>query len=128
MKEFQNKRKIKKVTSSIWFSGILLIFTCILLSSVLGLYQKKRQVLKLSQESQTELAKLQEKTVRVTNQLETLDTTHGKEQMIREKYNIKTEGEGVIIVMDPELKEEGIPVVKKDIWYSTKEFFRKLFD
>lgn len=128
MKEFQNKRKIKKVTSSIWFSGILLIFTCILLSSVLGLYQKKRQVLKLSQESQTELAKLQEKTVRVTNQLETLDTTHGKEQMIREKYNIKTEGEGVIIVMDPESKEEGIPVVKNDIWYSTKEFFRKLFD
>lgn len=128
MREYQHKKRIKKATSSIWFSGIILFLTLILFSSILGLYQKKKQVLRLSQESNQELAQLEEKTSRISAQLSVLNTNHGQEQMIREKYNIKSPGENVIMVMDAEPSKNVIEVEHNDFLYSIKSFFTNLFD
>ena len=128
MREFQQKKKISKVKNSIWLGAIVLFLTFILLSSVLELYQKKRQVLKLGDESRLELERLTEKSSEVSLKSALLDTPRGIEQMIREKYNIRKEGEQVVVIMDQEVKDEGIKVVKKDIWHSVKTFMKNLFD
>lgn len=128
MREYQHKRKIRNIGMSAWFLGALLFITLVLLSSVSGLYQKKKQVIKLSNESKQELQTVQEKTDRINKQLEVIGTDHGREQLIREKYNVKTEGEQVIVVMDAAKVDEGIPIIQSDFWYTIKNFFMKLFD
>lgn len=128
MREYQRRRKVKSITTSIWFLASLLFITLIIFSSVFGLYQKKKQVLKLNTESMAELNGLNQKTESINRESKILDTAHGQEKLIREKYNVKSEGEQVIVVMDQDKKIEGIKAVKTDIWYSVKNFFTSMFD
>ena len=128
MREYQRRRKVKSITTSIWFLASLLFITLIIFSSVFGLYQKKKQVLKLNTESMAELNGLNQKTESISRESKILDTAHGQEKLIREKYNVKSEGEQVIVVMDQDKKIEGIKAVKTDIWYSVKNFFTSMFD
>jgi cell division protein FtsB len=128
MKEFQQKKKIEKIKHSKVVMIVLVFFIFILCTSIIDLFQKKRQVLKLQKESRFELQKIQEKSAVIENEFSLLDTAQGKERLIREKYNVKTEGEGVVIVTDQEVANERIPVVRRDIWYSITQFFEGILD
>jgi cell division protein FtsB len=123
MKEFQHKKKIKKMTHSKWVLLGLLFVSFLLLSSSLSLYQRKQRVLKFQNESKVELSQILEKKDRIAKEMGSLDTERGKEYLIRTKYNLKTPGEEVIIVTDAERKGEGIQVVKRDIWYTITHLF-----
>ncbi len=123
MKEFQQKKKIKKITHSKWVVAVLVFFSFVLLNSVFDLYQKKSQVIKIQKELKTEKRRTEEKRDAIIKEMEALDTARGQEALIREKYNVKSPGEGVIIVTDQVDKGEGVAVVKHDIWYSITHIF-----
>lgn len=127
MKEFQHKKKIHNMTHSRYVLFALIFFTFILLTSIFDLFQKKRQVIKFQKESRVELQKIREKSELIEKEVNTLDTAYGQERLIREKYNVKTPGEGVIMVTDAEIQGEGIKVVKRDFWYTITSFFSDLF-
>jgi hypothetical protein len=123
MKEFQQKKKRQKVTRSKWLLLALIIISLLLLSSSFRLHQRKERVLKFQKESQMELSEILEKKERIAKEMGALDSTRGREYLIRTKYNVKTPGEEVIIVTDADRKEEGVPVVKRDIWYTLTHLF-----
>lgn len=103
--------------------GVLVLFTCLLFSSIYSLHVKKKQMSILRDEAKNELAKIDKKTGDVTADMQVLDTVHGREKIIREKYNVKKPGERVIVVSDPSQKEDGVKATKTDIWYSITHFF-----
>jgi cell division protein FtsB len=123
MKEFQQKKKRQKVTRSKWLLLTLLVISFLLLSSSSSLHQRKARVLKFQKESQIELGEILEKKERIEKEMGSLDSERGREHLIRTKYNVKTPGEEVIIVTDADRKEEGVPVVKRDIWYTLTHLF-----
>jgi cell division protein FtsB len=123
MKEFQQKKKIKNITHSRYVVFVLVFFIFILLSSVVDLYQKKQRVLKFQNESKIELARMSQKNAELNTDIETLSTERGRESLIRQKYNVKTPGEGVIVVTTEEIKGEGIAAVKTDFWYTITHIF-----
>ena len=123
MKEFQQKKKRQKVTRSKWLLLGLVVVSLLLLSSSLSLHKRKERVLKFQNESQMELKEILEKKERIAKEMGSLDSDRGREHLIRTKYNVKTPGEEVIIVTDAEQKGEGVPVVKRDIWYTITHLF-----
>lgn len=123
MKEFQQKKNRQKVTRSKWLLAGLALVAFLLLSSSFSLHKKKARVLKFQNESEMELQEILEKKERISKEMGSLDTERGKEYLIRTKYNVKTPGEEVIIVTDAQRKEEGVPVVKRDIWYTLTHLF-----
>jgi hypothetical protein len=123
MKEFQHKKKIHNITHSRYVLFALIFFTFILLTSIFDLFQKKRQVVKFQKESRIELQKIREKSELIEKEVNVLDTAYGQERLIREKYNVKTPGEGVIIVTDVETQGGGVKVVKRDFWYTITHLF-----
>ena len=61
MKEFQEKKKIKKFTKSKLFLAVLLFFTFLLVSSAYDLFYKRERVIFLRDSAKNELSKLEEK-------------------------------------------------------------------
>ncbi len=123
MKEFQHKKKIKKVTHSKWVLLGAAFVSLLLLSSAFTMHKRKERVLKFQNESQMELKQILEKKERIRREMSALDSERGKEYLIRTKYNLKSPGEEVIIVTDAQQKSEGVPVVKRDFWYSITHLF-----
>lgn len=127
MKHFQQRKKKRRMMYSKWVAALLLFLTVVISGSVYDLYNKKKQVVKLKEVAETELANIKSKDENITKQIEILSTSRGKEEILRQKYNIKRQGESLIVVTDKEPEHEGIPVVEKTFLEEFKGFWGRVF-
>ena len=74
----------------------------ILLSSVINLMKKYRDIRQKLSELQSEQATVAAKQAVLTQQNEFLTTPEGEERILRDKYDVVRPGEGVIIVTEPD--------------------------
>lgn len=86
--------------------GILIVLALILGSNAISMYAKSRDAVRNKKAAEAELQELKDKEARLTTEIETLKTPEGAEAMLRSKYPVVEEGEGVVIIVD-EKKEEG---------------------
>ncbi len=127
MRKYQQKKKVKSILGSRLVLVVVSILTLLLLSSSYGLYTKKKRVATLRDQAKNELSSAEEKTVVLDGDIAEVDSPHGREKIMRQKFNIKKPGEEVIVVTDPE-KEDDDVVVKKGVFESWTDTLSKLFD
>lgn len=126
MKEFQEKKKIKKFTKSKLFLAVLLFFTFLLVSSAYDLFYKRERVIFLRDSAKNELSKLEEKNEALREKTEALKTPYGVEKVVREKYDAVAPGEEVIVVLDKQVEEQPI-IIPKSSWEKFLDFLHSLF-
>lgn len=80
--------------------GILVVLALILGSNAVSMYTKSREAVRNKKAAEAELQELKDKEARLTKEIETLKTPEGAEAMLRSKYPVVKEGEGVVVIVD----------------------------
>jgi cell division protein FtsB len=124
-------RGVKTKTNSKWkrFGIFLILFLlCIvLLNSVYGVYQKKKNAEDLLSRMQTEVSTLKQKETYLTEALQKLEMVEGIKFEIRKKLNVAEAGESVAIIVE-EPKATSSKSFSPSSFQQLKNFFQDLFD
>lgn len=119
MREFSQKRKVRRLM----YSPISLIFLFIILFLVVkgsfGIYQKYSLSKNELQNSQADLQVLEEKKENLETKIDRLQTETGIEKEIRSKFDVAREGEKLIVIVEDKVEEE--------IIIEEKGFFGNIF-
>ncbi len=81
--------------------AILLLGFLLLLSSVISLVRKQIGIKRSIELLKIEQAALVTKQENLTETIEYLSTTDGKEQVLRDKYRLVKPGEGLVVITEP---------------------------
>jgi hypothetical protein len=128
MQRYQPKKKtISRIISSRVVLAALAVIALLILSSSYELYKKKKRVALLRDQAKKEFLHIEQKTGELDIDINKITSPHGREKAMRLKYNIKKEGEQVIVVTKSG-DEKPEPVVKKGVFDSVTDGLSKLFD
>lgn len=107
MNSFQDKksdwRKLLESWPSLVILSLLLVFFAINIILFLGKMIEARKSRDIAENKVTELL---DKKDQLHTEINTLNTDKGKESLIREKFGLAREGEGMIVVINPKKNEE----------------------
>lgn len=119
--QLQQKQVSKIAPKKLLGAFIALIAFFLLVTSVIGLAEKHRSITRRIDELHVEQKQLQEKKNTLVSMNETLDTLEGKEQLLRNKYNLVRPGEEIIIITQPQETEVTISDDRSRVqrWWST---------
>jgi hypothetical protein len=111
--QFQEKQHTALSTRRLIGAIVALIAFFLLLTSVISLAEKHFAIKSRIKELRTEEIALREKEEALVELNAYLETPEGKEQVLREKYNLVKPGEGMVIVTQnktnaPESEKKGI--------------------
>lgn len=106
MIEFQARKKLRdflysKITLAVLFAAFVFIA-----HGTYGLWLKNRETGKTLNVLKNELAELTAKENNLASRVDALRTDKGIEEVIREKFKVAKEGEGVIVVVDEKSDQE----------------------
>lgn len=121
MKDVQpikNKPQTRRRYSKPVLIGLAIIIVLIA-KGTWGVYQKEIESRKNVAMVMTELESLEKRKAFLDAETEKLNSLEGKEEMIRQKYQVSKDGESVLVVVDKPL-----PVVDDE---SNKNFFSKMW-
>ena len=92
--------------------GMLLLIAAILAvgSAVWSVYGKERDSRAFRAQAEEEQRHLSEQKMQLTGNIARLETVRGKEEVLRENYELGRRGEGLIIIVDPPEPE---PIVEE---------------
>lgn len=126
----RGQRKKKRRFLYSWASIALLICIAFFLGYQTYELQKKRNVsLDKKMQASAELARYSKEEETLRSRIEELETPEGRERVIRERFNVVKDGEGVIYVIE---EEQGIGaniILEKEtadeenVWQLLKSFF-----
>ena len=108
MHEFrQKKRQLKFYYSNALIFFLFVIFVLVL-KGVWNIYVKERLAIADKIDRVEDIASLKSRKLFLENELNRLKTENGVEREIREKFNVKKEGENVAVIIYATTTEEGI--------------------
>ncbi len=118
MREFQERRRTKKLLHS-RYAIVFLIFLIILLSrSVWSVYVKYKKSENLAEKSRTELNALKLREESLAQSIEDLATTEGREKEFRDRFGVVRPGEKLVILVDNPHEVKPSANVLNDSWWS----------
>ena len=100
MREFQEKRKLKKIIYSGWLQIFLGIILLALIFPTVKVYKKSRISLGKSQEIKEEIAGLEKRNAELAAEAARLESESGKEGEIRKRFDVAKPGEKILIIVD----------------------------
>ena len=100
MREFQEKRKFKKIIYSGWLQIILGVILLALIFSTVKVYKKSRISSGKSQEIKEEMAKLEKRNAELGAEAARLESESGKEGEIRKRFDVAKPGEKILVIVD----------------------------
>ncbi len=123
MQQYGRTTKSKKVYHSPYAIVGILAIAVLLAISAIHFYDAYRTTRQKRDESYAKLQELTAHKAQVTQELGDLNTAEGTERILREKYRVGKEGEGVVVITDP------APAVATDAPPKTgvAGFFERLF-
>lgn len=129
MREFQEKRKLKKIIYSGWLLIILGIILLALIFSTVKVYKKSQISAQKSAEIKEEIAKLEKRNAELTAEAARLESESGKEGEIRKRFDVAKPGEKILVIVDK--NSEDVKINGADnktgffyrIWQWTKSLF-----
>ena len=102
MLDFQQKRKLRKTFFS-KMTVIILVAVAVLLShATWSAYQRYTDAKENENRAVGHLAELQEREITLRAEIDRMSTERGVEEELRRRYSAVKEGEGVIVVVNPE--------------------------
>ena len=100
MREFQEKRKFKKIVYSAWSQAILGIIFLALVFSAVKVYKKSRLSADKSEEIKKEMAGLEKRNGELAAEAARLESESGQEREIRKRFDVAKLGEKIIVIVD----------------------------
>ena len=100
MREFQEKRKFKKIVYSVWLQAILGIIFLALIFLTVKVYKKSRISADKSEEIKEEMAKLEKRNAELAAEAARLESESGREEEIRKRFDVAKPGEKILVIVD----------------------------
>ena len=100
MREFQEKRKFKKIVYSVWLQAILGIIFLALIFLTVKVYKKSRISADKAEEIKKEMAKLEKRNAELAAEAARLESESGQEREIRKRFDVAKPGEKIIVIVD----------------------------
>src|SRR3989344_7111843 len=100
MREFQEKRKFKKIIHSGWLQIFLGIVLLALVFSAVKVYKKSRISVQKFQEIKEERAGLEKRNAELAAEVARLESESGREGEIRKRFDVAKRGEKIIVIVD----------------------------
>ncbi len=123
MREFQERRYLKKIFLSRFVFFCLAVLLVFLAVSVTKSYKKSREAAALNKTVEDEIKDMNLKKNNLEANIERLKTSVGQEEELRKKFQIKKPGEEVLVIVD-----EGPAAVSGSTTGQTKSFLEKTWD
>ncbi len=128
MREFQDKKRFRRILYSKTTLVVLLILMVFLAKAVWSVYLKDKESARNTVMASNELAQLQARHDFLTQELGRLKTAEGKEEEIRKKYQVSKPGEQVVVIVEAtaslpvQIEEAG---TLQKAWDSIVHIFKK---
>ena len=125
MREFQDRRRIRRLLHSRYAIGALVVVLALSIEAVWGIYSKYGKSEELAARMEANLAELQTRKQRLEGLNASLETSEGKEREIRERFGVVREGERTIIIVDEAGADDGVtPIAPRGWWGAFLAGFR----
>ncbi len=106
MRELEQRRRPFYILSLRLFTVALLLVALALLEGVWGMYQKERETYAGRAQAERELADIQAREASLRSDIVRLRSDEGIEASLRQQFDMAKEGEGVIVLVDRDKKDE----------------------
>jgi cell division protein FtsB len=106
MFDFHEKRKIRSIVYSRPVVGLLVVLTLMLSTSVYHRYTVATEMKQKLVEREQELEGLRQRAQLLESKVQYMQDDRGIEEELRNRFDVVKEGEQVIILIDPEEKED----------------------
>lgn len=127
MKDFQQRKKVRKILYSRNVIIVLCVVTILLVRGAWGVMEKNLESKKNVVLLEDQLSEARKKNEELSKHIAILNTEEGVESEIRQKFSVSKEGEQVAVIIDPKPLAETGPVEKESIFVRIGNWFSKLF-
>ena len=100
MKEFQEKRKFKKIIYSGWLQIFLGVILLAVVFSTVKVYKKSQISAVKSGEIREEMAELEKRNAELEAEIMRLRSESGQEGEIRRRFDVAKPGEKILVIVD----------------------------
>ena len=123
MREFEHKRKVRRILSSPLVLLPLAVLLVFLVRGTWNIYVKNRDGIAELRLAQERLARIEERQSTLSAGIEKLNTESGIEGEIRDRFQIAKEGEEVIVIVDAESEQKQLPMSQESFLQKIWNFF-----
>lgn len=109
MNDWEEKRKIRSILYSKVALILLLVILILAIKGTFNLYQKSREARINKDRVVIQLDELYQRQFFLKEGLKELNSEKGVESMMRQKFNVKKEGEEVAIIVEQEGNDDSVP-------------------
>ena len=100
MREFQERRRVKKLLHSRYVIAVLVVVCLFLAHGVWDVYGKYEKSKEIADRVSANLSSLQAREGSLGQEIASLGTPEGKEKEIRDRFGVVKAGENVVVVED----------------------------
>ncbi|MEK9161289.1 MAG: septum formation initiator family protein [Patescibacteria group bacterium] len=129
MKEFQEKRKFKKIIYSTSFQVVFGILVLFLIFSTIKAYKKSERSADKTKETRKEILVLEKRNAELLADVASLESDSGKESEIRKRFDVAKPGEKILIIVDK--NSDNVKINNADIkagfFFRAWQWFKRLF-
>ena len=123
MREFEHKRKVRRILSSPLVLLPLAVLLVFLVRGTWNIYVKNRDGIAELRLAQERLARIEERQSTLSAGIEKLNTESGIEGEIRDRFQMAKEGEEVIVIVDAESEQKQLPMSQESFLQKIWNFF-----
>jgi cell division protein FtsB len=124
MREFQAKKRFRKIVNSKIIVVGLLVLLVFMLQATWNVFKKQQDSAANVSEASRELKKLEDRQQLLETEIARLSTDAGIEEEIRSKFSVLKPGENLIVIVD-EKGSSTVEVQKQESWWGK---FKNLFN
>ncbi|HEY4500350.1 MAG TPA: septum formation initiator family protein [Candidatus Paceibacterota bacterium] len=118
MREFQEKRRFRKLLHSRYVIAVLFILCVLLVRAVWGIYGKYEKSREISDRTRGDLAALSARREFLTREIADLNTDLGRESEIRKRFGTVREGEKLIVLVDDKSDKKSATQSAGESWWN----------
>ena len=100
MKEFQEKRKFKKIIYSGWLQIFLGVVLLAVIFSTAKVYKKSRTRAVKFEEIKEEITRLEKRNAELETDVARMESESGQEGEIRKRFDVAKPGEKILVIVD----------------------------
>ncbi|MFA6446295.1 MAG: septum formation initiator family protein [Candidatus Paceibacterota bacterium] len=124
MRDFQEKRKWKRVLYSKGILFVLVVLLIIVAQATWKVFQKQHLAKDNAALVTRELADLEGRNTELSAQIDEMNTDRGVEDVIRDSYQVAKEGEQMVIVVDGHVDNNIEPLATTTWWGKIMNLFK----
>ncbi|RJQ31299.1 hypothetical protein C4572_02600 [Candidatus Parcubacteria bacterium] len=129
MREFQEKKKFKRILYSKWVFIGLAVVLGLLLFSTFKVYRTSKRSLAKNEDIKRQLAEMEIRKNEMEERISVLESDSGREEEIRRRFNVAKPGEKMLVILDKtgqdvKISEEEKAGFFSRAWSGFKNLFR----